>query len=508
MKVYVLFTVMMCYANSFFAQRNLLNNTDSLDTYVRQHLSSFQLPGLAIGIIKDGMVYYQNGYGLQYLNGNTPIDKHTLFPIASITKTFTGILLSTLLSEKNISINEHVKKFLPGFHLQYEPYKSELSFADILSHRSGWKTFQGDFLNTESILSDSQLLNRLIYLKPVYPLRTKFGYSNMGFLLAGLTINKISGSSFAQQLKTRILDPLQMLNTTTDSNFIKTYSHKSSLYSQINNQIIETKAKYEGPRGYGGMYSTVSDLSLWMQMLLDSGRYEKRQIIPYKAIEQAFNSYSIIGKQSAANRKKYLKTYGLGWEIIQYEGVEIIQHGGAYAGSLSMLAMIPSMKFGVVILTNGDFHPLQETLKWQLIDALLQIPSQDYTHAALSRRNQRLAQTSFDKNLNNTIDSLINVPELLNKTIEGQYSCEAYGNAWITKINGKLILRLEHHPSVFGELIYKGNKVFECRYSHAMFGKQNFLFHANEKGISGFDLSVDTFIEDAVYTFQKTRFKQ
>jgi CubicO group peptidase (beta-lactamase class C family) len=493
----------MCYANLIFTQSSLLNNTDSLDNYVHKHLSSFELPGLAIGIIKDGVVYYQKGYGVQSLGGNTPIDIHTLFPIASVTKTFTGILLSSLLSEKGISINEPVNKFLPGFHSLYEPYKSELSLADVLSHRSGWKTFQGDFLNTESTLSDSQLVNRLNYLKPVYPLRTKFGYSNMGFLLAGLTVNNIAGSSFAEQLKTRILDPLQMHNSFTDSIAVKNYLHKTSLHSQAQNKIIETRAKFEAPRGYGGMYSTVSDLSLWMQMLLDSGRYKKRQIIPYKAIEQSFNSYSIIGKQTAGNRKKYLKTYGLGWEIIQYEGVEIVQHGGAYAGSLSMLAMIPSLKFGIVILTNGDFHPLQETLKWQLIDALLQIPSQDYTNAALIRRNQRLEQTTSDKNLSNSNDSVINIPELLIKSLEGQYSCEAYGNAWIKKINNKLILQLEHHPSVSGELIYKGNKVFECRYSHAMFGKQNFLFHINEKGISGFDLSVDPFIEDAVYTFQK-----
>jgi hypothetical protein len=168
-----------------------------------------------------------------------------------------------------------------------------------------------------------------------------------------------------------------------------------------------------------------------------------------------------------------------------------------------MVAMIPSLKFGVVILTNGDYHPLQETLKWQLIDALLQLPSADYTSAALIRRNQRLEKTSSENSLSNTIDSVINMTELISRTIEGQYSCEAYGNAWIKKINNKYILHLEHHPSVIGELKYKGNNEFECSYSHAMFGKQNLPFYLNEKGITGFDLRVDPFIEDAVYSFKR-----
>lgn len=435
MKKSLVFLVCLFISKVFFGQVNLLQRTDSLDNYIEKYLSIFNLPGMAIGIVKDGSIFYQKGYGIKSISTKSAVDIHTLYPIASVTKTFTGILLSAIASENGFSMNEPINKFVPAFQPQFEPYKSAISLADVLSHRSGWKTFQGDFLNTESTLSDSQLVSRLSHLKPVYPLRSKFGYSNMGFLLAGMAVKSITGDSFSKQLQVRIFNQLNMRQTFTDSGDVKSYANKADLYVQVNNAIASTTAKYEGARGYGGMYSTASDLCIWMKMLLDSGRYNNRQIIPYKAIEQAFNSYSIIGKQTAGNRKKYLKTYGLGWEIIQYEGVEIIQHGGAYAGSLGMLALIPSLKFGVVILTNGDFHPLQETLKWQLIDALLQLPSIDYTNAALVRRNQRMEQISSENNLNNTIDSSINMTELISRTIEGQYLCDAYGNAWIKKSN-------------------------------------------------------------------------
>jgi hypothetical protein len=92
---------------------------------------------------------------------------------------------------------------------------------------------------------------------------------------------------------------------------------------------------------------------------------------------------------------------------------------------------------------------------------------------------------------------------LLDQTIQGRYVCNSYGTAWIKKENKKLILHLEHHPTVKGELVYKGSDIFECTYSHAMFGQENFVFHINDKGIAGFDLRVDSFIEDAVYSFQK-----
>ncbi len=490
------------YCNSVYSQLNI-NNTDSLDRYIKKHLSVFKLPGLVVGIIKDGKVYYKQAYGVKSNTDKSPVDIHTLFPIASITKTFTAVLVSSVTQEKNISINTPLRNLVPGFQLSFQPYNSEISVADVLSHRSGWKTFQGDLLNTESTLSDSQLVSKLNYLHPAFPLRTKFGYSNMGFLLAGMSVKGITGNGFDDELKMRILNPLQMNATFIDSVAIKAYANKTLLYSQTENGIVETKTKLESPRGYGGMYASINDLCTWMQVLLDSGRYQNKQVIPHNAITQSFNSYTIIGKQAAGNRKRYLKTYGLGWEIIQYEGAEIVQHGGAYAGSLSMLAMIPSLKFGVVILTNGDFHPLQETLKWQLIDALLGIAATDYSEAAFIRQQQRKAQSAAVNTSTVVSDTEKAMSPLFEQTIEGSYTCNAYGKAWIKKENNKYMLYLEHHPTVTGELNYKGDALFECRYSHAMFGSELFKFHVTEHGIAGFDLKVDSFVEDGVYLFHR-----
>jgi len=502
-KSFILLIVCSVIMGNLSAQSLLLNNTDSLDRYINKYMNELQLPGLSIAIINNGEIFYQKGYGIKLEGKMDTVNEHTLFPIASVTKTFTGISIATLAAEAKCKLDDKVSLFVPAFRPQYEPYKNELTLTDVLSHRSGWKTFQGDLLNTESILSDEQLVKKLNQLRPAYPIRTKFGYSNMGFLLAGLAVKNISGLTWEAYLQQHMFTPLNMRNTFTDSSKIKASKNICTPHTLVNGVVTPVYNKPEGPRGYGGMYSSVNDLCKWMQMLLDSGRYNGASITPYKAIASAFNSYTIIGRQIAADRKHYLKTYGLGWEIIQYNGTEVIQHGGAYSGALSMFAMIPSLRCGVIILTNGDYHPLQETLKWQVLDALMGKSAQDYTGAALERRRQKLKIPNNEKITEESAHESLEIPEPIKKTIAATYYCPGYGKATIKYDNNRLMLYLENHPNLTGLLIYKGNNVFDCLYSNPLFGKCQFSFKLVNKEVSGFDLCVDAFIEDTVYPFRR-----
>jgi CubicO group peptidase (beta-lactamase class C family) len=502
-RLYVILIIILIHSGNLHAQSELLANTDSLDSYIHNYRIELKLPGLSIAIIRHGKIFYQKGYGVQLEGTKDGVDEHTLFPIASVTKTFTGTAIATLAAEAKCKLDDYVGKYVPSFRPEYEPYKDELTLTDVLSHRSGWKTFQGDLLNTESTLNDEQLVNRLNNIKPAYPLRTKFGYSNMGFLLAGLSVKNISGLSWQEYLEQRIFNPLGMRHTFTDSQHIKSYRNIAIPHTIVNGMVIPVYNKYESPRGYGGMYSTVNDLSKWMQMLLDSGRFEGSSIIPYNAIAMALNSYTIIGKQHAGDRKPYFKTYGLGWEIMQYHGTEVVQHGGAYSGALSMFAMIPSLKCGVIILTNGDYHPMHETLKWQILDALIGKPAPDYTRAAIERRRQRQTSEHAVNNPDTPDIKNLEIPQLIKQTIAGEYHCPGYGKAKIKNEDNHYTLYLENHPNLTGALRYKGNNVFECLYSNPIFGKCPILFHIQNNIVTHFDLCVDAFVEDTIYTFYR-----
>ncbi len=118
-------------------------STDSIDKYVQQALEGWQLPGVAVCIVKEGKILLQKGYGVSNWETKNKVDEHTVFPIASISKTFTGTLFATLEAEGKISLNDPVKRWLPEFTMKDKIYENQITLADVLSHRSGWRTFQG-----------------------------------------------------------------------------------------------------------------------------------------------------------------------------------------------------------------------------------------------------------------------------------------------------------------------------------------------------------------------------
>ena len=489
---------------------------DSIDNYIIKAMREWGIPGISVVIIKDGEIFLEKGYGITSINSKKSVTSNTIFPIASVTKSFTGTIMATLEADGKISMDDLVTRWLPWFSMKDELYSCQLTLTDILSHRSGWKTFQGDLLNTESSMDFRTMVEKFSAQRPAYPIRTKFGYSNFGFMIAGLCIQNITGKSWNEYLKERILTPLGMKRTLADETDIKAANNVVTGHTNIRGNsgdslIALNKEKIE-PFSHGGIYSTSHDLGIWIRTLLNGGVNEGDEIIPKKAIDKAWSSHTIVGKSRAADREFYLKTYGLGWEIIEYNGFEILQHGGAYAGGLSMLAMIPSKKFGIAILTNHDDHLLQETLKWQMIDAIIGREAPDYTAMTIKRQRERRIGTSIEEKKETGIDKpskkqfITNISDIL-----GTYKCDYYGDAYIDRVNNKIILTLQYHPTIKGEITVADSTNLICNYNHPMFGQVTLPFEFKRERdksgkesvkVLGFKLFVDPFIESDGYSFK------
>lgn len=477
-----------------------LLSRDSLDRYVQQAMASWQIPGVAVCIIKDGKILVQKGYGVSNWRTKSPVNEQTVFPLASISKTFTGTLFATMEAEGKVSLDDLVKRWLPWFNMDDKLYEQQITLADVLSHRSGWKTFQGDLLNTESSLNFSQMIQLLGRQTPAYPLRTKFGYSNFGFIIAGECVKNIIRENWNEYLHRRILLPLGMTRTFVFENNIKNEKNIVAGHTLVNDTIMVISSDKIEPFSHGGMYASIQDLGTWMQVLLDKGNLDGKNIIPESAIEKMWLSHTIIGKTRASDREKYFKTYGLGWEIMQYQNTEVIQHGGAYSGALTSLALVPSLNLGIAILTNQDNHILQETLKWQIIDAFLQREAPNYTMNVIDYQNKRKTENSLkpkedEKAIENFAISL--------DSILGTYICEYYGKAYIKKQGNEYVIFLEHHPQLQGTFsMYQKDKL-TCTYNHPMFGKVQFPFSVENNKVKSFTLFVDDFVEADGYEFRK-----
>ena len=186
---------------------------DSFDRYIAQGLKDWDVPGLSVVVVKDGKVVLSKGFGVRDLATQTPVDENTLFMIASNTKLFTGTALSLLETRGKLNLNDKVTKYFPSFRL-YDTITTQLvTIRDMLTHRIGTKTFQGDFTFWNTKLSRAEIMDRMRLLKPSLLFRQDYGYCNSCYLTAGEVIPKITGRSWEEFVRDSIVRPLNMQNT-------------------------------------------------------------------------------------------------------------------------------------------------------------------------------------------------------------------------------------------------------------------------------------------------------
>src|SRR5215212_4127225 len=212
---------------------------DSLDSYVEKALRDWQIPGIAIAIIKDGQVTVK-GYGIKEMGKNDKVDENTLFMIGSNTKAMTATALAMLQEQKKLSLDDKVVKWLPGFKLKDPWVTKEVNIRDLLCHRIGMETFQGDFMYWTSALGDKQVVEKFGKLTPMYSFRSKWGYTNAAFVAAGQVLAAASGKSWADFLTENIFRPLGMNNTVALSRDLPRAANRAVAHTLNHNQQLVT----------------------------------------------------------------------------------------------------------------------------------------------------------------------------------------------------------------------------------------------------------------------------
>jgi CubicO group peptidase (beta-lactamase class C family) len=274
----LLFTAYSFLLNGLFAQSPPFIS-DSLNNYIEKGMNQWQVPGLAIVIVKDGKVVVSKGFGVTATGESIPVDEKTLFFIASNSKLFTGTILAHLEQKGKLSLNDKITKYYPDFRL-YEKTSTDLvTIKDMLTHRIGTKTFQGDFTFWNSTLSRQEVMKRMRYLKPINPFRQDYGYCNSCFLTAGQIIPKVTGLQWEDYVTDSILKPLRMNNSYALSNGIQT-RHKNiakPYTTSYTGTLIEVPYDtWDNLAPAASIVSNVQDLSHWLQFQLDSGRFDKK----------------------------------------------------------------------------------------------------------------------------------------------------------------------------------------------------------------------------------------
>lgn len=477
---------------------------DSLAAYVQRGLRLWNIPGLAVVVVKDGQVVATQGFGVRAVGQPEPVDANTLFMIASNSKLFTGTALAQLEEEKRLNLNDPVRKYLPGYRLYDSTSTKLVSVRDLLGHHLGTKTFQGDFTFWDSDLSRAEIVAKMRTLKPVHPFRQDYGYCNSGFLTAGQIIPAVTGKPWEDWVQQRLLTPLGMAHTypltagyAQRPNIARPYSNAFGPLVPLPFDHIDNLAPA------AGLVSCAGDLAHWLQFQLDSGRYGGRQVLPWATLRRTREPNTAVSATKSAILPNHFSVYGLGIFAGDYNGRQVYWHTGGANGFVTNVCFVPEEGLGIAVLTNQDNQSFFEALRYQLLDAYLDVPYVDR-----SRQLYALARPGREEAGRNLADLAARVQRKNRPTHDlrayaGTYRNPVYGTVTVEARKRQLLVRYSHHPGLVATLDYMDGEQFRITYSNPAYGIFPALFGINGESVKTMELRVNPFLEQDPYVFSK-----
>lgn len=503
MKKLYLFLI-CCLLHQFTSAQNANRSrfiTDSLDNYLNKALTNWRVPGAAVCIVKDGRIILRKGYGIKELGLATKVDENTLFMIGSNTKAFTATAMAMLQLQNKLSLDDKVTKYLPDFKLDNKGATEMATLRDLLCHRIGFGTFQGDFTYWTSDLTRKDVIERMSRVKALYPFRSRWGYTNAAFLAAGEVTAKVAGKPWEEYIKETLLAPLGMSSTVALSANLATSFNKSAAHTLVDGRLTAIPyPQIDNLAPAASISSSATDMCKWVMALLSNGKVGNKEVIPPAAIRATRQPQDLVGSDEEGG----FTAYGLGWFLKGYEGHRMVMHTGGVNGFVSSVTLVPDQNLGIVILTNTDQNNLIETVNLDIIDAYLKRGFRNHSDAALNVvRNSQQRVLQQEKAWRDS--TLLNLRPALNlDDYTGKYSNEMYGNMTITKGDANdLEVRFEHHLKMFARLQPLGGNRFYATFSDPEFGRTVFPFTVQNNKVTGVRVKVADFIEYTPYDFKK-----
>jgi len=474
-----------------------------IGNYLNKAVSDWNVPGMSVGIVKDGKILFSSGYGVLETGKSKQADGNTLYAIASNSKAFTSALIAMLVQEGKLDWDDKVRKYLPYFDL-YDPWVgSETTIRDLLCHRVGLGTFSGDVIWYKSDLTSEEIIRRVKYLPKKYDFRSGYGYSNVMYITAGEVIRKVTGKPWTENLRERILNPLEMTRTTCSlkdlqsrGNFATPHAHEAG------KNIPIPWTDWEEVAALGGIISSASDMCKWMIFNLNHGINGKDTLLTAHSrntLWRLHNGY-MVDHTRKNDFNTHFSGYALGWGLSDYHGRLKVSHGGAYDGMISSITLIPDEKLGIAVLTNGLEAPTTAVTNY-ILDAFLGLPEKDWSSEQLDRRKKgQKGDTRITDRINNRVKET--KPSLSPEKYTGKYLSDIYGTITVSQKNDQLRLDFEHSPDLSATLEHWHYDVWKIIWDQKQawfsFGTVKFNM-TNNLVVTGLDFDVpndDIFFEE------------
>jgi len=440
---------------------NAQTQPKNLDAYVESVQKAFEVPGIALAIVKDGKVVVAKGYGIRKLGEAAKVDEHTTFGIASNSKAFTATALGILVEEGKLEWDAPVFRYLPWFRLS-DPYVTrEMTVRDLLVHRSGLGLGAGDLLWwPPSTYNRKEIARRLQFIPLATSFRSTYAYDNVLYLVAGELIEAVSGQTWEDFVATRILAKVGMADSKPRHSDATGEGNIAATHARIDGNVRPVNPfASDNTNPAGGINASARDMAKWLITQLDSGRVaDGTRLFSRQTSAQLWRVVTPlpIGNPppELAPLRANFSGYALGFEVRDYHGYKLVQHTGGLPGYVSKVAMIPELKIGVAVLTNQEAGAAFESIVYFVLDHYLGAPKMDWLAAYKSRYDGQVSMLAqMEKQTLSKRDTSMRPPLPL-ASYAGTYTDAWYGDVTVGFEEGKLAIQFDHTPSLSGDLEY------------------------------------------------------
>ncbi|UCE41413.1 MAG: serine hydrolase [Candidatus Aminicenantes bacterium] len=461
---------------------------------VEDLISEWQIPGMAIGVVRDGEIIYMEGFGFRDLENKLPVTTKTVFGIGSISKSFTSMSVALLVDEAKLKWDTPVISYLPDFKL-YDDYATlHATPRDLLCHRTGMADHQ--LMTYGSPFSREEVYMLLRYLEPNLGFRDRFQYNNLMYLTAGYLVGRVSDGTWEDFIRKRILKPLEM-DATNFSLEIKDADDHSLPYIFSGGEITTLPFRRRDASGpSGGLNSNIEDMLKWLKLHLDQGKVGEKQLISEKSLIEILTPQMPVN-YTPGSAIGPVTDYGFGWNIQPYEGHHLNHVGGWIEGFVTWISFMPVENIGVAVLCNMSDCQLPLFINYVIYSRLLGLEKFDWDKYLKSNKPRYLSRSY---NSRRKPRSNPNRPSSPPEVLEGIYDHPAFGRIIIAHENGNLYAVFHGEKMTLNHM---RDNVFLTEHLLDGFNRKRISFVADDQGKVGkLEMRLQQGVKDIVFLRQ------
>lgn len=449
---------------------------DAIDRIVSDFMAAFEIPGVAVALVRPEAPVLARGFGVRRLGDAAPVDSDTLFAIASNSKSFTAAAIALLVERGKLEWDAPVIRFMPDFAMHDQAVTQLMTVRDLLCHRSGLPLGAGDLMQFPlGNRKRAEFLAGLRYLKPARGFRTGYDYDNILYVIAGILIERVSGLSWEDFITRELLVPLGMKGAAAGPEAVKS-ANLAARHARLGPPTrgfgtLEVVEPDEDPAASpaGGIHANVTDIAPWLATQLRQGVTPAgRRLWSAKNATEMWTPQVITAATTGGTAdnpvRPVLASYALGWFVADYRGRRFVYHGGALSGQITQTALLPEQGIGLAVFTNVEGRTPVVGLRNALLDHLLGVGGFDWlaaTRRQLDEENRvTLAQISTGD-----FKPPPGGPSLPLAAYAGRYRDPWYGDIIVTERSGRLFVDFTRTP-VFKSLLEPfGPDTFRTRFA-------------------------------------------